>query len=85
MIKNSRWPEWWHAIGADAGRYLKLPSKWFGQRAVYMEGYLEGVRDAARVIEKHRWSKQDGHDIRITNAIKGVHAFHGAMEERFQK
>lgn len=76
-IKSSRWYEWWHGIGADAGKRFKLP--FFGRQKV-LDAYLMGLHDAACIVEKHRWTKADGFEPKVTNAIKALHAYHSDVE-----
>lgn len=88
-LPNSKWHDWWHAIGADPAQYFKLPS-WFGsRRKAYLAGYLEGLHDAARIIEKQRWSREHGSDSKLTvslrETIKSIHAFHTTMENKHER
>lgn len=85
-IKNSRWFEWWHALGADVAKYFKPPKAgWFSNhRRPYLDGYLEGLHDAARVAHKFSWTPQEGHDEKIRDIIKAIHAHHEAMERKYQ-
>lgn len=85
-IKNSRWSEWWHAVGADAAQYFRLPKAgWFSNhKRPYLDGYLEGLHDAARVVNQFSWDAESGHDQKMKDVIKAIHKHHAAMERKHQ-
>lgn len=72
-----RWSEWWHATGADPAQYFK-PPRWGWQKRHYINGYLEGLHDAARVANKH--GKETGHDYIMRAVMKAIHEHHNVME-----
>ena len=64
--------EYWHELGANVGQYKP---KWSWTK----RAYVEGLRDAARIVELQAWSHHSenhlGREINCREAIKTIHAY----------